>query len=246
MSEEWRSAAYAHYVSARIASAPESLSSLEGRRPYFQRLIRRYFPKDVNAAIWDLGCGHGALIHFARLAGYKNVRGVDASVEQVQTAAKLGIDGVELGNIFEALSAVDDFSCSVVISFDVVEHQTKDELNLLASLVFKKLAAGGKWIIHAPNAESPFFGRIRYGDITHEQAFTRESIAQVLLLAGFSSVACEEDAPVVHGPVSAVRLFFWWFIRNVWRFVLAAETGDSGKDSIFLRTCWQLPSNEKS
>ena len=37
----------------------------------------------------------------------------------------------------------------------------------------RALKPGGRWILHTANAESPFYGRVRYGDITHEQAFTQ-------------------------------------------------------------------------
>jgi hypothetical protein len=76
-----------------------------------------------------------------------------------------------------------------------------------------------------PNGASPFAGVSRYGDFTHELAFTPESITQLLLASGFRSVACYEDAPVVHGIKSALRALLWRVLRQAMLAWLAIETG---------------------
>ena len=93
--------------------------------------------------------------------------------------------------------------------------------------VRRVLKPNGRWIIHAPNAESPFFGRIRYGDFTHELAFTHQSLGAVLRAGGFGQVECFEDEPVVHGLKSAVRWVFWKLLRLGLRFFIAVETGET-------------------
>ena len=102
----------------------------------------------------------------------------------------------------------------------------------LVDEVCRVLRPGGRWIIHTPNAESPFGMRVRYGDLTHELAFTRTSLAQ-LLSSGFSQVSCYEDQPVPHGLKSAVRWALWKVFRTLLRLYVAAETGDSGRDAVF-------------
>lgn len=84
-----------------------------------------------------------------------------------------------------------------------------------------------------PNGESPFAGRIRYGDFSHEQIFTRVSINQVLKSSGFSEVHCYEDEPVIHGVKSLIRWILWKMIRGVLRLYLVAETGAGGRRCIF-------------
>lgn len=83
--------------------------------------------------------------------------------------------------------------------------------------VLRVLKPGGRWIIHVPNGESPFGGRMRYWDLTHELAFTRTSVAQLLLASGFSDVRCFEDQPVVHGAKSALRWLLWQGFRALLR-----------------------------
>lgn len=230
----YRERIYQHYVHAREqALAPPTLEGLKPRAPYLTKLIQTHFPADRRSAILDLGCGHGALIHFARRGGYTNIRGVDGSPEQVAAARRLGIDGVEEVALLAALTAQADESLDVVVAFDVIEHFTRDELLSFVDQVHRVMRPGGRWIIHTPNGESPFCGRIRYGDLTHELAFTRTSINQVLLSSGFSKVQCFEDAPIPHDLKSTVRWGLWKVIRSLLRLYIAAETGDTAGKAIF-------------
>jgi SAM-dependent methyltransferase len=234
MENNYRTRIYGTYVSARRQSlAPASLEGLKPRLPYLRNLIRRYFPSDRNAAILDLGCGHGALIHLARQAGYRNLRGVDSSPEQVAAAKELRIEGIEQGDVMEALAKEPDEALDCLIAFDLIEHFNRNELISLVDEVHRVLRSEGRWIIHTANAESPFGMRSRYGDLTHELAFTRTSLSQLLLSSGFSRLDCYEDKPIPHGAKSAVRWMFWKAIRSFLSFYLVIETGDIGSDAIF-------------
>lgn len=231
---EYRTRVYNAYVTGREnALAPETLAALKPRFPFLRKLIGKHFPSDLNAGILDLGCGHGALMHVARQMGYRNIHGVDGSTEQVAAARRLGIDGVEEGDALEALAELQDASLDCIIAFDLIEHFTKEELIPLVDEVLRVLKPGGRWIIHAPNAESPFGNRILFGDLTHEMAFTRSSLSQLFLSSGFSKITCYEDQPIPHGIRSSVRWVLWKVFRNLLRLYVVAETGDSGRDAVF-------------
>jgi 2-polyprenyl-3-methyl-5-hydroxy-6-metoxy-1,4-benzoquinol methylase len=197
---------YTHYVQSRTqALAPDTLGGLAPRAPYLRRLVRMHFPADRHAAVLDLGCGHGALLHFAHEAGYTDLRGVDGSPEQVAAALRLSIEGVAEGDLRDTLAGEADAWLDVLIAFDVIEHFPRDELLPFVDQVQRVLKPGGRWILHAPDGEPPFFGAIRFGGLTRELAFTRTSLIQLILYSGFADVHCFEDAPVVHGAKSAVR-----------------------------------------
>jgi 2-polyprenyl-3-methyl-5-hydroxy-6-metoxy-1,4-benzoquinol methylase len=235
----WRM--YGRYVTARDQKlTPSIVQGLRPRAAHLNKLIQSYFPADRNAAIVDLGCGHGTLIHFARQAGFSNIIGIDRSLQQVEAAQRLGIEGVRHGDLCEAISSTANASLDAVVTFDVIEHLRKDELTGFVDEVLRVLRPEGRWITHVPNGESPFGSRIRYGDITHEMAFTRESISQLLLSSGFSSVNCYEDGPVAHGPASATRWLLWKGIRLGLRLWLAIETGDSGSEAIFTQNLFAV------
>jgi SAM-dependent methyltransferase len=207
--------------------------ALMPRIPFLKQIVRRHFPPDLNASILDLGCGCGTLIGVARQMGYRRVRGVDSSPEQVAAAKALGIDSVQNADALEALGKEDDSSIDCVVSFDFVEHFAKNELIPIADSIYRILGHEGRWIIHTPNAESPFGMRVRYGDLTHELAFTRLSLGQLLVSSGFSQVNCYEDEPAPHGVRSTGRLLLWKCIRSILRLYLVVETGDAGREAIF-------------
>jgi SAM-dependent methyltransferase len=239
--DDYRWRVYGRYVTARSQElAPSLIEGLQPRAAHLNRLIRSYFPADRSAAIVDLGCGHGALIHFARQAGYRDIVGVDRSPQQVDVARRLGIEGVRGGDLVEAISSLADSSLDAVVTFDVIEHFRKDELTGFADGILRVLRPGGRWIIHVPNGESPFGARMRYWDFTHELAFTRESISQLLLSSDFARVDCFEDGPVAHGVASAVRWLLWRGIRVGLRLWLAIETGDCGREAIFTQNLFAI------
>ena len=230
----YRQRIYGTYVTGRSdALAPESIAGLAPRLPYLRWLVRTCMPLDRAAAILDIGCGYGAILYALQQAGYHHACGVDGSAEQVQVAARLGIRGVVQGDLMQTLRETPDASLDVVIAFDVIEHFTKSELIPLVDEVWRVLKPGGRWVIHAPNGESPFGNRVRFGDYTHEQAFTRTSLGQLLVASGFARVETYEDRPIPHGFISTLRAALWWLLRASLLFYIAVETGSLDRRAVF-------------
>lgn len=200
---------------------------------YFRRLVKRHFPADRLTSIVDLGCGDGKLLLEARRAGYGCLRGADIAIEEVEAAHRRGLGQVVQADILSYIETLGAQEIGVVLTMDVLEHLTKDEALQLARGVRRALAPGGRWIVHVPNGESPFFGNVRYGDLTHETAYTVSSLGQLCRIAGFARLSCFEDTPVVHGVSSFLRGLAWAGIREGIRFVRAVETGNSGAASVF-------------
>jgi len=238
---EYRKRVYQNYARNRgHGLAPATLEGFTPRAPTLRKVIRRYFPANRSARVLDLGCGHGALIHFVREAGYADVTGVDVSADQVEAARRLGIEGVRRGDLLDTLAMLPEASQDVVVSFDVIEHFTRNELVPFVDQVRRVLRPGGRWIIHTPNGDSPFVGAIRYGDLTHELAFTQSSLSQLLLSSGFSRAEFYESGPVAASVKGAVRVVVWRTIRLGLRLWLAAETGDTGRTAIFTRNLFAI------
>ena len=230
----YRQHIYEQYLTARDEPlAPTTLESLRPRLPFFRRVVWQHFPRDREAAILELGCGHGAFLHVMHQGGYKNAKGVDRAPQQVQAAHELGIANVEQGEVMSVLAATASASLDLVVAFDLVEHFAKSEIVHLVDEVYRVLRPGGRWIIHVPNAEGPFGSRIRYGDFTHELAFTRHSLAQVLKASGFANVSCFEDQPVPHGLLSTVRFLLWKIVRAGLLLYAAVETGALDRRAVF-------------
>lgn len=231
----YRAKIYQYYSSRRIGNlAPASVEGFKPRQPYFDRIIKRHFPLDREAKVLELGCGHGAFLHSMHQAGYRNAAGVDGSEEQINEAMRLGIKNIKKGNLIDYLRVCEEESLDVIVAFDVIEHFTKDELSQLVDDLYRVIKKGGRFICHQPNSEGPFGNFMRDWDFTHETGFTRQSIAQLFLASGFSSIQSYEDKPIVHGVKSMVRFVLWeYFIRSIYNFFVLVETGARDKNSIY-------------
>jgi len=236
-SKTWKTRLYDAYVSSGQAASRPSVASddvpspaavFAPFAPQTRHFIAAYVPADRNARIVDLGCGDGLLLHFLLEAGYRHVSGVDASSEQIARAHALGLFEAEHGAIDTFLADAGDQSLDVVLLIDVLEHLTRDELFAVLDHVARVLRPGGVCIAHVPNAEGLYGMRVRYGDLTHEQAFTARSMSQAFAAVGFKSIAAFEDRPVVHGVRSLVRRALWDAGTLPHRLLLAAETGTWG------------------
>lgn len=227
---DWKAHLYRTYVSSGQARDSNTSAEEHFRAPqaHLMSIVRRHFPLDRTTPIVDIGCGHGALLYFLRQAGYENLRGVDTSKEQAALAQRLGIAGVECGDAMAFLRAQPDGSLGVVCLFDVLEHLTRAEAFALANEVSRVLRPDGRCIAHVPNAEGLFGMRIRYGDLTHEQAFTKKSVEQMFRSLGFHGIDCFEDKPITHGLKSLARRVIWESGTLPFRLLLTAETGTSG------------------
>lgn len=160
IARDFRGRIYQQYARAREQPlAPASVAGFRPRAPYLRKLMRDHFPAHKGAAILDLGCGHGAMVYFARQEGYHNIVGVDVSPEQVAEARRLGIDGVRQGDAMEALGSLGSESQDLVIAFDLLEHFAKEEIFPFLDQVNRVLKSGGRFLLHAPNGESPFMGQ---------------------------------------------------------------------------------------
>jgi 2-polyprenyl-3-methyl-5-hydroxy-6-metoxy-1,4-benzoquinol methylase len=226
----WKQIVYQSYVSSGHIRARGGTGEehLRVQRAYFETIIRRHFPKDRSARVLDIGCGHGALLYFLGKQGYRNVQGVDGSREQVELARQFGIAGVELGDAESFIRSRESESADVVALFDVLEHLTRQEAFDLLTEVRRVLAPGGICIGHVPNAGGIFGARIRYGDLTHEQAFTASSVRQMFGALRFGKTVCFEDKPVIHGVRSLVRRILWELGSAPVRLLSIAETGGGG------------------
>ena len=232
---DWRQRFLARYVSTH-AAVSDAAGNLDRRWPFLEKLVREHFPADRDAKIIDLGCGHGAIVWAARKLGYRNIEGVDASPEQVAMAAQLKIDGVRQGDLMATLRSTPADSLDAVVLFDLYHYFDPATQLRLADEVRRVLKPGGRFIMHLPNGEALFAGRVRYWDIMATGSFTRRSIEQLMLVCDFKGVACFEDRPVVHGLKSALRYAVWKVVRFVLRLAMAAETGETAGDAIFSQT----------
>ncbi len=196
-------------------------------------------PEDRDVAILDLGCGAGKLLYLFQQLGYTNLTGVDLSPEQIELAQiRFPQASIVLADVKEFLrNRVEQYD--LICAFDLIEHFHKEEIIPFLKLIFEALRPGGRLILQTPNAESPWFGAVAYGDFTHEWFFTPAGLKTVLRLGGFEKFQARENGPYVHGLKSLIRYGSWRLIHaglTIWNL---AETGGAGSKiygRVFLAT----------
>jgi SAM-dependent methyltransferase len=203
-------------------STHAGISDLESQSPGFRRDIQPHLPQDHEADILDIGCGQGHYVRQLLDLGFQHTRGIDVSPEQVAEARASGLTHVSLGDYRDSLG-VDELD--MVIATDFLEHLTTSEALQAMDRIRRSLRLGGSLIVRVPNAVSPFGGAIRYGDLTHENAFTPRSLRQLGAATGFSHVEIYACAPPVHGFKSGLRAAAWWVAALAIKAALVAETG---------------------
>jgi len=230
---DYRSKIYRSYAS-QFQGATERFDESAAVRwglPY-KHYLRGWLPASQQAAILDVGCGNGRLLHFFKQSGYSNLTGVDISGEQVALARQV-VPNVTEGNCIDVLRGAPE-SFDLIAGLDIIEHLKKDEAIDLLDGCIKALRPGGRLILQTPNADSPWFGSIRYGDFTHENCFNAHSLGKLLQLRGFTQVEARPAGPVSHGIPSFIRSAAWQLTVlgcKTWNFV---EVGSPGS-GIFTR-----------
>ena len=226
--KDWKQRLYDSYISSGQAGG--HILRKHGldikQYPYLSHLIKKYLPSQKDVAILDLACGHGSLVYCLKQLGYSNVQGVDISAEQVGLAHELGMTEIKCQDIKEYLVNKND-TFDVIFLMDILEHFNKQELFSYLDIVCQSLRQNGMVVIHVPNAEGIFGMRIRYGDLTHENCFTPQSMSQALTTCGFNGIVCFEDKPIAHGLKSFIRLILWEVLSLPYRLLLIAETGNA-------------------
>lgn len=227
---DWKSRFYEAYVSSgQAVDTGENAENMFGSRfAYLNHIVTQYVPQDRNVRILELACGPGAMLYVLDRAGYRDIAGVDISEEQIAVAKRLGISTASCGTLEEFLAGQEAESVDVVMAIDILEHMTRTEIMDVLDAVRRVLKPGGRCIAHVPNGEGLHGMEIRYGDFTHEMAFTRLSSKQVFSVAGFSRVRCFEDKPRVHGLKSLARRILWDLGTLPKRLLHTAETGAGG------------------
>jgi SAM-dependent methyltransferase len=172
----------------------------------------------------DIGCGDGKLLWWLQSIGFKTAEGIDISEEQIRIAESLGIANVSVADIREYLRSREGI-LDMIFMRDVLEHFRKDEIMGILSACREALRPGGRLLLQVPNAESPSFGRIRYGDFTHEVAFNSASLGQLLHNCGFTADEYHLSGPVLNGAGSLPRLLLWKCVSAFYKILLYAEVG---------------------
>jgi 2-polyprenyl-3-methyl-5-hydroxy-6-metoxy-1,4-benzoquinol methylase len=227
--ENYRDSLYRDYaVSIGGGTGSFDYAAADDWLPCLEYYLRDWLPEDPAGRIVDLGCGSGRIIYSLNKLGYQNVSGVDISESQLKLARQISSD-VSNQNVVDYLKNKAG-SFDLVLAFDLIEHLDKEDVLGFLQGCYACLNKGGRLVVQTPNAKSPFFGSVRYGDFTHEVAFTPNLLAQLMSRAGFSNISTREmpPVPIVYSFKSTLRFLGWQVIRALMGLVDLIETGSRG------------------
>lgn len=241
---DYRSLLYEQYVSnqGQVANSNSDTTSFsfKNRKYYDAYYLKKFLPSNPESRILDIGCGLGSSLIVLHELGYKNLTGIEFSTEvlnilQTSPIKECVIQSDIVSFLSDALAEGNKYDA--ILSIDVFEHFSKNELIDLLCLIREVLAPEGILLIKVPNAQSPLFGgTVVFGDFTHEIAFTPSSLSQVLRACGFSRIELYEAAPVPYTFFSSLRSYLWKIVRFIYVSLYAVETGSLQASEIWSRS----------
>lgn len=195
-----------------------STAGVEKNAAQHRRIAGEFLPEETDAPILDLGCGNGGFLLACRQSGYSDLTGVDISQEQVDFCHRLGFDSVEQGDALEYLSSSTRRYALIAMN-DVLEHVPKERVLATLDSLHDHLIPGGRALVRVPNLSNPWNLRTRYVDFTHEVGFSKESLAQVLRVAGLEVESIR--GVFSEDPRWPMRWIFdrllWWLVVQIYR-----------------------------
>ncbi|EKD76476.1 MAG: Methyltransferase type 12 [uncultured bacterium] len=223
---DYKKELYENYVTTHTAhrKGAGSLLDFNNRVYSYDREMGKFLPAQSEAKILDIGCGNGSIVWWLQQKGYGQSGGIDISPEQIKIGQDIGVKNIVCGDLFAFLEK-NTAQYEVIIARDVLEHFSKPDVVRILKLCQSALSPTGKLIVHVPNGESPFFGRVRYGDYTHELAFTRNTIMQIGQEYGFAQVDVYQAFSRGYGALEIIRQMMWWCTQLFYKILLFSETG---------------------
>ena len=223
--ERYRQRIFQEYQSsiARELTLTSPADPVAAFGPIYRAHFLPHIPASKDACILDVGCGTGSLLAWLQQEGYRHVQGVDRSPQMVRLARERQVQ-VEQADALEYLRA-HPASFDVLLCMDVLEHFFKDEAVEFLDACHAALKPGGVFVAHTLNADGIAGGRLRHIDFTHENAFTRYSLAQILTVTGFEDFIFRPAGPVAQDFRSWVRCQLWRVFRLGACLYYHAETG---------------------
>jgi 2-polyprenyl-3-methyl-5-hydroxy-6-metoxy-1,4-benzoquinol methylase len=195
---------YARQAEWHGFESPDVVLAAHARRlPYYRWITRGWLPDDHSAPVLDIGCGAGQFVYFLTQSGYINVAGIDVDKAQVELGRALGL------NLYheDCLAYLQQRRAEyrLVALLDILEHLTDEERYEMLESLTSRLTVGGRVLMSVPNAESPLGLACRYGDVTHETAFTAVSLGQTMRVHNLKLLACADPFPA---PIDVCRQLY--------------------------------------
>lgn len=213
--DEFRKIAYRDYFRTHFRQYASNKPSrrlferaAKGLEHNYGRYLKRLRP---GARVLDVGCGAGHCLYYLWKKGF-HAEGLDLSSDQLEQARKalppdIPLQHAEARHFLRSKQETYD----AVLCTDLIEHLTRPEALELLQLVHRSLNPGGVVLFRVPNAASPLGLMGRFGDLTHETAYTEISAHQLLAVAGFEHIRVSSHEIAIKTPLHVIP----WLVRRI-------------------------------
>lgn len=203
---------YRNYINIGLGAGIQS----EAKIKQFEKNYSRFFPKDKEASILDIGPGKAEMLTCLSKNGFSDIQAVDISASVIDFVKGLGYKAFLTDNLTNFLHE-NTQQYSLITMCDVIEHISKSQIIDIMSAVRNVLHDDGFLIVQIPNMQSITSNIFLYDDFTHETGYTERSLIQMLTLSGFSSIECYGfdflDNSFKSRVQYVLRNLLWFFVR---------------------------------
>lgn len=169
------------------------------RRDMILRLLKNAAPKD--ARILEVGCSGGPLLADLRLAGFRDLWGIDISSTAVALARERGFDQIRQADAIS--TGFDAGAFDVVIASDILEHIADDRAAIREWR--RILRPRGTLILFVPC--HPFLWTAHDTVNEHLRRYKRLQVKKIVEDNGFFITRSSYWNIIMFFPIAAVRLF---------------------------------------
>lgn len=196
------------------------------------------YPADILPAkasrIADLGCGRGEWLEWLYSLGYEKLVGIDMAASELEKLSQssqgqnIAWQEGEVSTVLKDPANIATFD--LLHAKDLFEHFDKNEAVDFLQSAYHALRPNGELWIMTFNAQSPLSTATRYGDFTHENAITPNSLAQVLRATGFEIVSVKGFHPYPAGLKGLTRHLLFSFFAKTSQLLIKLRHGGGHSD----------------
>jgi 2-polyprenyl-3-methyl-5-hydroxy-6-metoxy-1,4-benzoquinol methylase len=184
---------------------------------YTQYHLPNYLKQQLpshNAAILDIGCGFGQMLHALKQQGFSDLTGIELLPQAVEYCkSQLGLNVTQTGDIIQ-YAKQHTSSYDFILMSHVLEHLPKEQTIEVLRSIRQMLKQGGSLVLMVPNGQAPNNSYWMWEDFTHHTLFTAGSLLYVLKSAGFEQIEFLDPADLLDKPL--LKRWFKKFFQKIY------------------------------
>jgi len=170
--------------------------SREERIQFAAEIRRTEIMLNQQTKVLEIGFGNGSFAGWIR-EHTRHYVGIEANRMLIERANAAGFEAYSSQEKMDVIAGGRTFD--LIVAFDVIEHMALEDIIGTLRTWKERLSDSGRILIRVPSGDSPFSGRVMYGDITHKTLLATTALRQIASLTGLDLVATYPPALPVFG-----------------------------------------------